>query len=462
MTEVRWTQGPRGTGLPNPDTTSSLGCKEVSASRNLPALLGEWLRTREPWQRNLYILWLAQATMALGFSFFFPFIPLFIQEIGVEEPGRAAMWSGIVGGVGGFTMMLAGPFWGILGDRYGRKKNVLRAMFGSALALALTGLVTDVYQLTASRVVLGAVGGAWVANMALASSMAPREKVAYSIGVLQSASFLGFTIGPLVGGVSADALGFRASFLITGALLSVAGLLVTLFVVEHFEKPETEESLGLHLLLTSFSHLVHSRGVTSVMLVIFLAQLGYMVMMPSLPLFVGTLSGAGSGAFNAGLTFSILGLAAVVSSLVMGRLSQRVRVTPLLTAAFLGGAIVVLPLLFIDSLTHLFLVIALLGLFNGALNTLSFGLMGAAATKNNQGAAYGMAQSAGAMAWGSGPALGGMIAGIWGLREVFLADAIVLLATGLLAGRFLGLGRLEGQAARTREEAEPAPGRAHT
>ena len=95
------------------------------------------IRALEPWQRNLYVLWVAQATTALGFSFFFPFVPLFIQDLGIEDPGQAALWSGIAGGAGGLFMMVSGPVWGILSDRYGLKKNILRAMFGSAIVLGI-------------------------------------------------------------------------------------------------------------------------------------------------------------------------------------------------------------------------------------------------------------------------------------------------------------------------------------
>lgn len=411
------------------------------------------LRSLDSWQRSLVVLWIAQATSALGFSFVFPFIPLFVQELGVDEPGRAALWSGIAGGVGGFFMMLSGPFWGILGDRYGRKKNVLRALFGSAVVLALTSLVTDVYQLVALRILLGLVSGVWVTVMALSASMAPRDKVTFSIGVVQSASFLGSTMGPFVGGTLADTLGFRATFIVTGLLCVFSGLLVLLFIDEHFQKPQQQEKLGPHLFFGSFAGLVRSRGLASSLLVIFLVQVGPTMMMPVLPVFIKELSENGS-ASSAGIAFSLMGLMGVASSLVMTRLSQRVGLVPVLIVAFVCGGILYLPLLVLGNLLHIYLVLSLLGFFNGGLNTMSFALVGNATSREKQGAAYGVAQSSSALAWGSGPLMGGAIADLWGLRQVFLVNAIALLFTGTLVVRLMGKLRPAGLG---KPDVEPVP-----
>ena len=42
-----------------------------------------------PWKRNLIVLWFAQVVTTLGFSFTFPFFPIFFTDLGVEEVERA-------------------------------------------------------------------------------------------------------------------------------------------------------------------------------------------------------------------------------------------------------------------------------------------------------------------------------------------------------------------------------------
>ena len=272
------------------------------------------LRAPELWERNLYIMWLAQATSSMGFSFFFPFVPLFIQELGIKDPGQAALWSGIAGGASGFFMMLSGPLWGVLGDRYGRKMNVVRAMVGSAVVLGMTGIVTDVHQLVGMRIVLGLVSGTWVTVMALASSTAPRHKVPYSIGIVLSASFLGMTAGPVIGGLLSDTIGYRSTFIVTGALCAFAGLVVFLFVDERFQRPEHQEKLGPQLVFGNLVGLAQSRSLMSVLVVMLLVQVGASMLTPVLPVFVGILSTSGTAAFNAGVAYSIMGLTGAVTS----------------------------------------------------------------------------------------------------------------------------------------------------
>ena len=77
-----------------------------------------------------------------------PFLPLFIQnELGIVDPRQSALWTGICGAFMALSMFCVSPLWGFIGDRYGRKVNVLRAMTGSSLVLIGTGLVQNIYQL---------------------------------------------------------------------------------------------------------------------------------------------------------------------------------------------------------------------------------------------------------------------------------------------------------------------------
>ncbi|MCI0441569.1 MAG: MFS transporter [Chloroflexi bacterium] len=413
------------------------------------------LRGIQPWQRELTVLWIAQATSSLGFSFFFPFIPLFIQELGVTDPQQAALWSGISGGIGGFFMVLSGPVWGVLGDRYGLKKNVLRAMVGSAIIIGLTGLVTDVYQLVAARMMLGLVSGTWVTVMALAASKVQRERVPFAIGVIQSASFLGFTIGPFIGGTLADAVGFRATFFITGLISAFSAALVLFLVKESIRADKPAEKLGVHLMFSSFAQLVHYRGVMAVMITLLLVQLAPTMMMPTLPLFVATLSDPRTAASNAGIAFSLMGLTGAVSSMLIGRLTRQLGLVPVLIGAFIGGGVTYLPLYFVNEVFHIYVLVSLLGLFNGGLNTLSYALVGTSVPADKQGVAYGMAQSASSLGWGGGPLAGGAIAGIFGLRPVFLVNAAALLISGALVVWMLGRGKSasETEAAESQEDA---------
>ena len=113
-----------------------------------------------PWKRNIAVIWFVLFSSVIGFSFVFPFLPLFIQDdlgVGVDDPGKASLWSGLAGAAMGIAMFFSGPIWGVLGDRYGHKKNVMRALLGGVVVMILTGLSANVYHLVIFRFLSGLV-----------------------------------------------------------------------------------------------------------------------------------------------------------------------------------------------------------------------------------------------------------------------------------------------------------------
>jgi DHA1 family multidrug resistance protein-like MFS transporter len=78
----------------------------------------------------------------VGFYFVLPFVPLYIQELGVTGQSNVAMWAGLLTAGSALCMTVISPIWGVLADRLGRKPMVLRAMIAGAVILALMGIHT--------------------------------------------------------------------------------------------------------------------------------------------------------------------------------------------------------------------------------------------------------------------------------------------------------------------------------
>jgi DHA1 family multidrug resistance protein-like MFS transporter len=72
-------------------------------------------------------------------------------------------------------------------------------MFGGAFVIGSMGLVANVYQLTAMRLLQGAITGVQVAITVLVAAVVPRQKLGWSVGLLQMATFSGASVGPLLG-----------------------------------------------------------------------------------------------------------------------------------------------------------------------------------------------------------------------------------------------------------------------
>lgn len=383
------------------------------------------------WRRNLAVASVALALGSMGFGLAFPFTPLFIKELGISDPGQAAFWAGITGAAMGLGMFIFGPFWGILGDRYGRKISMLRAVFGSAIFMALNSPIQDVYQLTAVRFAMGVVTGMFAPGLAFVAATSPRERIPFAVGVLQSALFVGSTLGPLVGGVLIDAVGFRPAFLVAGATMALAGILVFALAREDFKRAAVAPSLFRHGALEGLRNLLGSREVAPIFGTMFLVQLAANLVQPVLPVLLSTI---GAGPSATGVAFAILGGASALASYVTGWLAARVDMKRLLVLSCVGAALFALPFLFVSVVPLLYLFLALEGIFQGILLSSVSGLLGLAVPAEKQGAAFGAMQSVNSSAFGFAPLAGGAIANWSGLRPAFLVQTIAfLMATALIA-----------------------------
>ena len=89
------------------------------------------------WKANLVALFIAQTCAMIAFSFVFPFIPLYVRDLGVTNTAEAARWAGAIGAATAITMAIAQPFWGSLADRYGRRVMALRSLTAASITLVL-------------------------------------------------------------------------------------------------------------------------------------------------------------------------------------------------------------------------------------------------------------------------------------------------------------------------------------
>ena len=118
------------------------------------------------------------------------------------------------------------PIWGTLSDRWGRKKMLVRAYIAATLVILLHAVAQNVWQLVIVRFMQGAFSGTTTAALALAEAGAPRNKIGYSMGLVQSAMFSSRLVGRLAGGLLAAEVGFRMSFVVTGIVYAICGILL--------------------------------------------------------------------------------------------------------------------------------------------------------------------------------------------------------------------------------------------
>ena len=114
------------------------------------------------WQRNLWVCVFGSFTTIVAMTLLLPFLPLYVEQLGVSDHAAIVQWSGVAYGAAFFTAALFAPLWGRLADLYGRKLMLIRASLGMAVAMSLIGLSQNVYQLGGVAAAGGAVGRVFV------------------------------------------------------------------------------------------------------------------------------------------------------------------------------------------------------------------------------------------------------------------------------------------------------------
>ena len=393
------------------------------------------------WRRTLYAIGAAELLAIAGFSTSSPIIPFFLQDMGVTDPMRLKILSGLTQALPSLTLVFFSPIWGSVADNYGRKPMLLRAMFGGTVVMLLQGFVSAPWQLLVLRTFQGALTGTVAAATILVASIAPPEEVGYSLGLLQMAIFLGASIGPLFGGVIADLFGRRATFFATAVLLFAAGLVIMRFTVDNFTPPRDKKPI-LKSLLPDFSPLTSSTALWSLLAVIAADQIAGSVLGPFLPLFIQKLS---AGSTRVGSTTGlILGLGAVSSALAaltVGKVSYRIGYKRALVICMVGASAFMIPQAFVRTPLQLLLLRIASGFFVGGNLPSANALIAQKTEQGKQGSVYGLSSAIASGSNALGPVIGASIAVTAGYGSVFLTTAGILAAAGISITVFIRGGR---------------------
>lgn len=384
------------------------------------------------WRRNLYIIWLAEFISMMGMGMSGPFMPFYIEQLGITGAAQVGVWSGLIAASSSVAMAIMSPVWGALADRHGRKLMLTRAMVMAALIIGAMGFVANVQQLLVLRLLQGALTGTVTACHILVAAGTPQMNLAFALGTLEVGVFLGQSIGPVIGGLIADTLGYRACFAITGIAYGIGGLMVILFVREvraSASEVKKQPSLRAGIRMLSASAIM-----LSLFAIRLLVRMASAAVVPTLPLFVQELvPNSDRAASLVGILASVLAVANALGAVLMGRIGDRMGVqrvllasSAVMTVAYLGQAAA-------QDVTQLGIARAVAGLVTGGVLTNLVAAIAQNAPPGFQGAAFGLDTTFGAAANSLGPMAGSLMAVWWGNRAPFVfAGVLVGLSTVLL------------------------------
>ncbi|SFE41654.1 MFS transporter [Alteribacillus iranensis] len=376
----------------------------------------------EDWKKNLYILTASVFIVMSGMTMIIPFLPLYLQELGVTGHREVTIWAGLITGINFFSAFLVSPLWGRLADKHGRRLMVLRSGFGMAIVMVLMGFATGPWSLFFFRLLNGTISGFNPASIALVSTNTPKQHVGYALGILQAGSVAGTISGPLFGGLMAEVFGFRTIFNITGLFVAIAAVTVLLFVKEDFTRPETEEKTSTW---QDFKKVAAIQPIPFIFVLVFIIQFSLIGLNPMVSLLVDELSGGTNSAFFAGLAVSVMGFANMTASPKLGKLTDRKGAQYVLFGSLIGAAVFSIPQAFVTELWQLIVMRFLVGLCLGGLLPAANTLIRKLSPNGMESRTYGFSNSFLFLGSMFGSMAGGLIASAVGIRGLFLIAALL-------------------------------------
>ncbi len=394
------------------------------------SLTSRWLPATQ-WERNQWAVTISAALIFAGFTLVMPFLPLYIQMLGVTSPSQVALWAGVVLGISPLLASAVGPLWGRLADRVGLKIMALRITAALFLIWFLTGFSTSIYELFFLRALLGLLGGFNTFSIALVTQLAPKEKAGRLIGTLQATQIFSAAIGPFLGRFLAGWIGIRKTFFITSTLCLLSLLL---FLLLYRDRPAGDAPLsksGVSREHHSFRALLGLPNIFLIACLLFLITAIDRAFAPVIPLFVARLlESTQDVARVAGIIISLAAFAESFAAWYSGRKLVRTAPGRFLLWRLVSGCVVCTVLVLSGSVLQLLSLRVLLALLAGGTLTVAYTVATRVIPATDRAASFGMLSSFAMLGGAAGPMLGGLLASL-DIRLVFAVDALLY---GLLAG----------------------------
>ncbi|MFH8133613.1 multidrug efflux MFS transporter [Pantoea osteomyelitidis] len=392
-------------------------------------------RNLESWKINLISVWFGCFFTGLAISQIIPFLPLYVESLGVKGAEALSLWSGLIFSVTFVVSAAVAPLWGSLADRKGRKLMLLRASFGMGAVILMQAFVTEAWQLLLLRALMGLTSGYIPNAMALVAAQVPRERSGWALSCVSTGQISGVILGPMLGGLLADWLGLRLVFIVTAALLLIS-FLVTLFLIKESGYKAVSKQQRL-----SGREVFRSLDNPRLMLCLFITTLVIQMcngsVNPILTLFVRELApNAENLAFLSGFIAALPGISALIAAPRLGRLGDRIGTQRILLATMVVSVVLFIAMSFVTSATQLGVLRFLLGFADGAMMPAVQTLLVRHSADNITGRIFGYNQSFMYLGNVTGPLLGAAVATLAGYRWVFFATALVVLFNVLLLRRF--------------------------
>ncbi|MSQ41873.1 MAG: MFS transporter [Dehalococcoidia bacterium] len=288
--------------------------------------------------RGFVVLWIAMLVAMCGIGMVAPLLPVYVRdELHGSEAAVALSFSGIA-----VAMLVASPFVGRLGDRYGVKRFIV----GGFVVYSVAGfgyLFSGSWQEVVAFRMLSGLGVSMVFPMSMAyvGRLAPNGREGAYMGAFAMAQIAGFGIGPLLGGTLRDLFSSNVAFAAMGLLLGCTALFVLLALPANPRRRgaladvEDEDVEPL-----PWSELLRRRFVQAAIAVTAVTALAFSASGAFLAVYIVSADGLGTGSATfVGLLLGARALTSAVLQPMFGRFADRMSRITLVVAGLLLSAL---------------------------------------------------------------------------------------------------------------------------
>lgn len=348
-----------------------------------------------------------------------PLLPVYASNL-----GASGIYIGLIFGAFSISRTFFLPYFGRSSDKKGRKPYIVTGLLFYALISFSYVMAGSVEELIGIRFLQG-IASAMImpVTQAYIGDITPENREGFTMGLFNMSTFIGLSIGPMVGGVLNDRFNLDAAFISMGVLSSI-GFLLSMFLLPPVK---TEQIYACNMKHVSWLYLIKDRYIGGIFLFRFVYTACIGIIWGFLPVYAD---------LEFGLSSSYIGLLVMtgiftsgVLQTPMGYLADRSNKRMMI---ILGGFVIIISM-FLYEWADKFQDLFFASIFFGVGGSLSMPpLTAIAVQKGVQMKAMGAVMSVLTLGHSLGMMIGAVLAGIlmdyYELRQIFSWGALVMFA----------------------------------
>jgi len=348
--------------------------------------------------RHLYIaIYLTAFLYALGYGVSVYLIPLYATALHANYYEL-----GLIGMVGNVLYIFFPLLAGWLSDKVNKALMLALGLALNVIATASISLTNSVTELLIVRILGGfALGFYWPIIEALVADISPGLSRVSRIGSFGAATTTGMIVGPPLGGVLAQILGFNVTFLLASLPMVAALIVILVYVASAYRNVRALD----HHSSSASSQTFSIKSILRIAPLVAIYSAFFSTVVSILP---GYLSTLGYTAMQVGLLFALVSGARIIALLSSHKVSNREVLALILFSLSLALSCIIM--FFAESLLPLIVGLLIMGVSVGFIFPISFTLALKKVEQKMLGRGVGIYESILGVGFAGGPIVSGLIA----------------------------------------------------